>query len=650
VGWFCAGPMAMAGFVPLGFGSRSPLVGVAPATSLLPQQALPLGATGATGCSAPGGLGVALAAAAAVAAGYARRQRASNNNNSINNNSSNNSSSSSSCRAGSRLVRAASPLGGDLDAWRKGFCEVEEPKDGFYFLEVEGLPPDLKGTYFRNSPGKFKSGDSLVRHQLDGDGLMLGISFDEGGRVLVRHRLVQTQGLLRDNYHKRIFAQGHFGTPVEGGNPFDPRQKDSRTPKNTANTGVAYWAGKLLALGPFDKPFEMEPGCLGTVIGNQPSGATDLGEALDKDVGYGSTPKVCGTEGCLTNFSQTASALETTIRFFEFAKDEWRPRYKVPRMLRVSGCTRFADFGITKKWLVLARPPLKVDGFGAAMGKSFRETLQNDEAGVGEFVFATRLKKESQEVSVPVDNLVCEEIANAYELEGDRVVVDLVAADRWSAETAPDGDKSAWQVDDFSSTPRRRLVRYEVDLKAKTWTKRELCDRHLGFTSVNPAFNGKKHRFVFAAVPHGAQGEVGPMAGIAKIDVESGEVDAWTPGPSEFGGQPLFVPKPGAEEEDAGYLLTVVFDGAAQSSEVVVLDAQAVSKGPVCRFPLQVALPHGLRSCWAEGVSFEPQDMKRKMTLLRMFQKKAQSWNAMDSSFSTLGSKAFFDQQGVRLR
>ena len=85
---------------------------------------------------------------------------------------------------------------------------------------------DLSGTFFRNGPGKFKAGNDTVVHELDGDGLVLAISFmpeekQAGNRngtcrgrnpqVCVRYRLVQTQGLLRDIYAKRLFAKG--GSP-----------------------------------------------------------------------------------------------------------------------------------------------------------------------------------------------------------------------------------------------------------------------------------------------------------------------------------------------------------------------------------------------------------------------------------------------------
>lgn len=115
--------------------------------------------------------------------------------------------------------------------------------------------------------------------------------------------------------------------------------------------------------------------------------------------------------------------------------------------------------------------------------------------------------------------------------------------------------------------------------------------KDLGFTSVNPRLNGLKHRFVFGATSHEDTGPA--QGGIAKLDRDSGALDEWLLGPSEWCGEPLFVAKPGNDAEDGGYLVTVVFDGQEQRSDVVVLDAAKVSQGPVARFALRPGGWHG---------------------------------------------------------
>jgi len=228
-----------------------------------------------------------------------------------------------------------------------------------------------------------------------------------------------------------------------------------------------------------------------------------------------------------------------------------------------------------------------------------------------------------------------------------------VAADRWDPHLPRDNSSTPlWEEENPSGWPRRQLVRYEVDLKAKTWTKRTCCERHIGLTSVNSSVSGLQHRYIFCAVGHSETG-IGPMAGISKIDMHSSTntvLDFWVPTSTEFSCQPVFVPREGSVEEDDGYLLSVLFDGEAQRSEVVVLDARDVSQGPICRIPLKTPLPHGFRGCWAQGLTYTTEELQRKTVLRRMFERKSKQWNASNSSFGFFGGNSSSSKQGTQTR
>lgn len=533
----------------------------------------------------------------------------------------------------------------DLEAWKRGFREVEPLANGYYVIEGVSFPDDLRGTFFRNGPGKFEvTGGCKVQHPLDGDGLVLGVTFSSNGQIFVRHRLIMTQGLLRDNVYKTVYSNGLYGAQAQGGLTINPIRQQ---PKHTANAGLAWWEGKLLATWPLGKPYVVDPYNLGTVVGSEDNGASDLGGGLEKDFTFATRPKVCATENILTTVSQVPSALETTVRFIEFKGEEWKSRYPIalPRTFRLGGYAYFSDYAITPKWFILAKPPVKVNTMAAIVSKPFTEVLEADDNATSELIIATRLKRDQAEVNVPLDKSCIEEFANSFETEDGHVVLDVVASEKWSVQRA-DGSSPCWLREAPGQLPRRQLIRYDVDLNTKAWTKRVLSDRHVSAPTVHPNMVGKKHRYVFAAVSHAG---VGPMAGIVKVDVESGTSQEWVPGPSEFASNPVFAPKDGSTAEDAGYLLTTIFDGASQRTDVVVLDAADLSRGPVVRFSLEQAMPHGLSGCWAQGLTTDKEEMGRKITLLRLFEKKAQSWNEMNTSFTTLGAN-FFAKQGGTLR
>eukprot|EP00929_Paragymnodinium_shiwhaense_P108096 TRINITY_DN74417_c0_g1_i1.p1 TRINITY_DN74417_c0_g1~~TRINITY_DN74417_c0_g1_i1.p1 ORF type:complete len:659 (+),score=153.92 TRINITY_DN74417_c0_g1_i1:111-2087(+) len=562
------------------------------------------------------------------------------------------------------LNRTALQASYDADAWRRGFREYPDvsPPDSYYFIEgVKDLPTDLVGTYFRTGPGKFDIGETgKVAHQMDGDGVVMALGFNGDGEVCVRHRLVQTQGLLRDKLEKRKTSDGAYGTRAEGGFLGGLGDVKNERRKNTANGGMVYFKERLLALHEFGKPHLVDTGSLGTIIGNQDSGASDLaGQLLDK-AGFGPTPRLEANYESLVNMGQAASPLGTTVTFLDWKPDgDWTPRFKYPREFNVSTYTHFSDYAVTKKYFVLAQPPLKlVDSLGAGLDRPLGEVCEADPSGQGEFIVASRDKGGAagrfggKQITIPGDvGLFCSECANAYETEDGKVIFDLVATDRWehgSSQASRDARKPHYEVEDPSKAPRGTLLRYELDLKSETFSKKELCKRHLGYVVVNPSVCGKQHKFVFCGIGHDEDG-VGPLAGLAKVDVETGAVDAWVPGPTEFASQQAqFVAKEGAEAEDDGYLITVINDGkeGAERSDVAIFDAKNISQGPVCRFALKDPVPHGTRGCWAKDVVFTQKEVKRKMTLLKMFLKKTNTWNSVETKLNLLGGGMFMKQGG----
>lgn len=48
--------------------------------------------------------------------------------------------------------------------------------------------------------------------------------------------------------------------------------------------------------------------------------------------------------------------------------------------------------------------------------------------------------------------------------------------------------------------------------------------------------------------------------------------------PSHYPGEVFFIPRPGAEEEDDGVVVTIVFDGEKKQSYLLLLDGQTFSE------------------------------------------------------------------------
>ena len=58
--------------------------------------------------------------------------------------------------------------------------------------------------------------------------------------------------------------------------------------------------------------------------------------------------------------------------------------------------------------------------------------------------------------------------------------------------------------------------------------------------------------------------------------------------------EPIFVPRPGGEAEDDGWVLTMVYNSGSDRTELAILDAQQLSEGPVARICLPHHIPYGI--------------------------------------------------------
>ncbi|KAK9831473.1 hypothetical protein WJX81_008489 [Elliptochloris bilobata] len=112
---------------------------------------------------------------------------------------------------------------------------------------------------------------------------------------------------------------------------------------------------------------------------------------------------------------------------------------------------------------------------------------------------------------------------------------------------------------------------------------------------VNPKVKGLEYRFAYglAAKPPCAFGN-----GLAKFDVVAGEATLWHE-PGCIPGEPVMVPRPGAQDEDDGVVLSVVV-GADGRSFLLALDARGFTE--VARAQLPYGVPYGFHC------AFTPRD------------------------------------------
>ncbi|KAJ4293379.1 hypothetical protein N0V90_008662 [Kalmusia sp. IMI 367209] len=83
---------------------------------------------------------------------------------------------------------------------------------------------------------------------------------------------------------------------------------------------------------------------------------------------------------------------------------------------------------------------------------------------------------------------------------------------------------------------------------------------------------------------------------IIKIDIETQTTKLWVPETNHLPSEPIFVPRPGCDDEDDGVLLTVALDSATSQSNLVVIDAKTMKE--LGRAKMPVVMGYGFHGVW----------------------------------------------------
>ncbi|KAK6440866.1 hypothetical protein LTR95_002908 [Oleoguttula sp. CCFEE 5521] len=132
------------------------------------------------------------------------------------------------------------------------------------------------------------------------------------------------------------------------------------------------------------------------------------------------------------------------------------------------------------------------------------------------------------------------------------------------------------------SIPTSHLVRYRLEqiaVREKSTDRPASAKRTMAVISgdlprINPHYALKPHRYVYTAL---SRGKSSFLDGIGKTDMQNGTTTIWEEA-RHTPGEPIFVARPGAVNEDDGVILVVVFDGDASKSYLLCLDAQNLTE------------------------------------------------------------------------
>lgn len=563
----------------------------------------------------------------------------------------------------------------DMVAFASGYTTVFEELVCKSCQASQGeVPDDLFGTYFRSGPAMFSAGSILppkksliqpkqppvldgedktrmVPHPFEGDGAVLGVTFSREGDVTARFRFIRgTPFTYERKKGKRVYT-GMDSTRMEGPSAGGGLANDLPLPlyrhnlmpglnklrKNTANSRAIYWGKRLFSLWEGGQPHKLDALALST------DGRSMLGGAIKKEADpFGGKMIYDPSKNRALFYAVSHESKDSSIVCYEF-DDKFRLIENGRIETTVPGFALITDFAATENYAVFVQPPIATNGMRFLMDKGPGRALKvEDRPSIVHLIPRPESSKQQMSLPLPIDSLSDSNLhfINAYE-DGGLIIFDVIRSDGSKI-----GDKVlSWpwgsSLEEYQAcASKKSLWRYTIDTQRGSVSKKLMFNDHCFFGGINPAVSMKEHRYIYMNV--GALGaDVAPPQGIARFDCETAESQVWMPENFEFCGEPMYARRATEDgSNDPGYILSVLYNGKKNESELLILQANKIPSGPIARLPLDIAIPHGLFGCFStaeEATSWSTEEIERRAKLADKMESKGNMWNEVRSEFSGLG-------------
>jgi len=446
-------------------------------------------------------------------------------------------------------------------------CDLED-------LIVEGeVPADLCVDYFRNGPDP-QYPPRGQHHWFAGDG-MLHAFYVADGRIRYRNRWLRT----RKWQLERAAGRALFSAFDPMAN--DPSVADEHT-DGLANTNVVWHGDRLLALEEAHAPFEVDPRTLASI------GAHDYDGRLQGPMT--AHPKLDPDTGEMLAFGYMTSG--------PFSDDlTYQVVDAAGRMQRCEGfkapfASMMHDFMVTSEHVIFPVFPL---------------TGSLERAMAGGPPFAWEPDKGTHVGVMPrhgsTDDIRWFEADPCYVFhpmnawtDGNRITAHVM-----QFEEAPLFPRADGQRPDPSKA-NARLCEWVIDLgdNAGRVRQRYLDDITGEFPRLDERFAGKGYRHGYYGGSTARDGGLGFDA-VVHHDFATGQRSQYVLPAGDFTGEPVFVPRSPDAAEGDGYLISLLYRGAENRSDLAFFDAGDVAAGPFALGQLPHRVPFGFHGNWRYG-------------------------------------------------
>jgi carotenoid cleavage dioxygenase-like enzyme len=414
-------------------------------------------------------------------------------------------------------------------------------------------------------------------HWFDGDGAILGVYFTDAGATGL-YRYVQTSGYQKESAANALLY-GNYGTTAPG-----PIWNQWLRPiKNVANTSVLVLPDKLLALWEGGNPHALDLQTLETR-------GTDKLSHLEEGTPFSAHPKRDPKTGEIFNFG-VSPGLNATLKVY---RSDPSGNIIQQGSVPLDGLPLVHDFVMAGQYLVFFVPPVRVNLLPIALGLScYSDALEWQPEKPTQIIVLDR-ETLSLVSRSEVEPWYQWHFSNGYVDKDGSMVIGFVRYPDFqtnqylkeiaTGQTHTTAKSTLWQV---SLNPQTgRVMHLE-----------EVLDRVCEFPVVPDQLVGQASPHTYLSVHRdGVDISQEVFGAIAQLDQETNTLTIADLGENRYPSEPLYAPD--TINPQQGWVLTVVYDGNSDMSEVVVFDSDALNEEPVCRLGLPSVIPHSFHGKW----------------------------------------------------
>lgn len=508
-----------------------------------------------------------------------------------------------------QLVTDVSPMDGPNGTYQvgidfKGWLQSAKEEINVSGLRVEGkLPAWLRGSLVHAGPAKFEFGEDEFVDWVDGQAMLYRVQFHGDGQCSYRNRWLDTWN------HRSHREAGRIAVRETCSRPSLPNFWDRvvymfQPPNNeNGNLHISQFTGgsRSVSMSVGSQPLEFTLSEMET-IGKVPfqDELTDLGPLIfhaephmDYETGEWFT---CAIQ---LRISMEQMGLKPEYVVFSVTPDQPKePGVPLKRRLIARIETEHPapvhTIGLTSQYIVMIQIPYPMNWNGIMKAESqwlmtgkYEGNLNDYNTWQPERPTLIRLINKTtgeQKAVFEADPFFFFHIINCYEEKcpksgNDMVYVDVVCYEEppvgFPLKQARSGDVEDWRGGGGE------VKRYALNLTTGECSSAGWPDNCFDEPKVNPKVDGSRHKFSWGVIDdHG-------MLRLTKQDHETHEVLKWTEQDvsRELPWQPVFVPEPYSDREDAGVVLSFVRDQPTGNTFCAVVDAADMHELARIHFP-----------------------------------------------------------------